>query len=173
MAWHAGPVLSASSPDARAKRTLVASAGLHPHTLQTLKTLAHGYGMDEQPTDEIYRAFAATNGPTNASLLVRTAADPGSFARRIPVAVHDVDPRQPVSRIRTLESIRSTSLAPGTAVSRPATNPPVTDSARARVRPRERSSASGVASTSGDGRRRTSLRGPFLRDDGAEEAFEA
>ena len=25
---------------------IVASAGLHPHTLQTLRTLAHGYGMD-------------------------------------------------------------------------------------------------------------------------------
>ena len=28
------------------KRRIVASAGLHPHTLQTLRTLAHGYGMD-------------------------------------------------------------------------------------------------------------------------------
>jgi glycine dehydrogenase subunit 1 len=36
------------------KRTLVASAGLHPHTLQTLKTLAHGYDMDvvEVPLSE-------------------------------------------------------------------------------------------------------------------------
>jgi glycine dehydrogenase subunit 1 len=29
-----------------ARSRLVASAGLHPHTLQTLRTLAHGYGMD-------------------------------------------------------------------------------------------------------------------------------
>ena len=71
----------------------------------------HDYGMAEKPTDELYRSFAQT-GPLNASLLVRTAADPGSFARRIPAAVHDVDPRQPVSQIRTLESIRSHSLAP-------------------------------------------------------------
>jgi glycine dehydrogenase subunit 1 len=28
------------------KRRLVASAGLHPHTLQTLRTLAHGYDME-------------------------------------------------------------------------------------------------------------------------------
>jgi glycine dehydrogenase subunit 1 len=28
------------------KRRIVASAGLHPHTLQTLRTLAHGYEMD-------------------------------------------------------------------------------------------------------------------------------
>ena len=71
----------------------------------------HDYGMAEKPTDELYRAFAQT-APLNASLLVRTTADPGSFARRMPIAVHDVDPRQPVSQIRTLESIRSRSLAP-------------------------------------------------------------
>ena len=71
----------------------------------------HDYGMAEKPTDELYRAFAQT-APLNASLLVRTAADPGSFVRRIPAAVHEVDPRQPVSQIRTLESIRSHSLAP-------------------------------------------------------------
>jgi putative ABC transport system permease protein len=71
----------------------------------------HDYGMAEQPTDELYRALAQT-GPLSASLLVRTAADPGSFARRMPAAVHEVDPRQPVSQIRTLESIRRHSLAP-------------------------------------------------------------
>jgi ABC-type antimicrobial peptide transport system permease subunit len=43
---------------------------------------------------------------------VRTAADAGAFARRMPAIVHEIDPRQPVSRIRTLESIRSHSLAP-------------------------------------------------------------
>ena len=72
---------------------------------------AHDYGMAEKPTDEMYRAFAQT-GPLSASLLVRTAAEPGAFARRIPAAVRTVDPRQPVSQIRTLEAIRSHSLAP-------------------------------------------------------------
>ena len=71
----------------------------------------HDYGMAEKPTDELYRSFFQT-GPLNASLLVRTAADPGAFAHRMPAAVHAVDPRQPVSQIRTLEAIRSTSLAP-------------------------------------------------------------
>jgi ABC-type antimicrobial peptide transport system permease subunit len=67
--------------------------------------------LDEQPTDEVYRAFAQTS-PLNATLMVRTAADPGSFSRRMPAIVHEVDARQPVSRIRTLEAIRSHSLAP-------------------------------------------------------------
>jgi predicted permease len=69
------------------------------------------YGLDEKPTDEVYRAFAQTQ-PLNATLFVRTAADAGAFARRMPAIVHEIDPRQPVSRIRTLESIRSHSLAP-------------------------------------------------------------
>jgi len=72
---------------------------------------AHDYGMAEKPTDELYRSLAQT-GPLSASLLVRTAADPGSFSRRMPALVHDVDVRQPVSQIRTLEAIRSRSLAP-------------------------------------------------------------
>jgi putative ABC transport system permease protein len=69
------------------------------------------YGLDAKPTDELYRAFAQT-GPLNATLFVRTAADPAPFARRIPTVVHEVDARQPVSRIRTLEAVRSHSLAP-------------------------------------------------------------
>jgi predicted permease len=71
----------------------------------------HDYGMAEKSTDELYRSFAQT-APLNASLLVRTAADPNAFARQIPADVHAIDPRQPVSQIRTLESIRSHSLAP-------------------------------------------------------------
>ncbi|HMJ87505.1 MAG TPA: FtsX-like permease family protein, partial [Vicinamibacterales bacterium] len=70
-----------------------------------------GYALDEKPTDEIYRAFAQT-APLNATLLIRAASDPSAFARRIPDVVHEVDARQPVSRIQTLEAVRSRSLAP-------------------------------------------------------------
>jgi hypothetical protein len=45
-------------------------------------------------------------------LLVRTAGDPNTFAHRIPAIVREVDPRQPVSRIQTLDAIRNRSLAP-------------------------------------------------------------
>ena len=69
------------------------------------------YALDAKPTDEIYRAFAQT-APLNATLLVRAASDPSVFARRIPDVVHEVDARQPVSRIQTLEAVRSRSLAP-------------------------------------------------------------
>ena len=66
---------------------------------------------ERSPTDELYQPFART-GPLSATLLVRTAGDPDAFAQRIPAIVRDVDPRQPVSRIQTLEAIRSRSLAP-------------------------------------------------------------
>jgi predicted permease len=80
-------------------------------TIVGLVNDTHDYGLNEAPIDEVYRAFAQTS-PLNATLLVRTAVDPESFARRVPALVHEVDARQPVSRIRTLESIRSHSLAP-------------------------------------------------------------
>jgi predicted permease len=80
-------------------------------TIVGLVNDTHDYGLDEKPTPEVYRAFAQTS-PLNATLFVRTAANPGSFARRVPELVHEVDARQPVSRIRTLEAIRSHSLAP-------------------------------------------------------------
>jgi putative ABC transport system permease protein len=69
------------------------------------------YGLDAAPTDELYLPFAQT-GPLNATVFVRTAADPAPFAKRIPAIVRQVDARQPVSRIRTLEAVRSHSLAP-------------------------------------------------------------
>jgi ABC-type antimicrobial peptide transport system permease subunit len=80
-------------------------------TIVGLVNDTHDYGLNEAPIDEVYRAFAQTS-PLSATLLVRTSADPGSFARRVPALVHEVDARQPVSRIRTLEAIRSRSLAP-------------------------------------------------------------
>ena len=69
------------------------------------------YGLDASPTDELYQPFARI-GPLYGTLFVHTAGDPSPFAQRIPTIVRAVDPRQPVSRIRTLESIRSRSLAP-------------------------------------------------------------
>ena len=69
------------------------------------------HGLATAPTDELYQPFART-GPLGATILARTAGDPATFSRRIPALVHEVDPRQPVSQIQTLEAIRSHSLAP-------------------------------------------------------------
>jgi putative ABC transport system permease protein len=94
-------------------RRISLNAGRTWMTIVGLVNDTHDYGLQEKPIDEVYRAFAQTSpGPLNATLLVRTAADPVSFGRRLPALVHEVDARQPVSQIRTLEAIRSHSLAP-------------------------------------------------------------
>jgi putative ABC transport system permease protein len=45
------------------------------------------------------------------SLLVESAADPGELGKAITAAVHSLDPRQAVERVRTLEQIQSEWLA--------------------------------------------------------------
>src|SRR6185436_12376553 len=62
-------------------------------------------------TDELYQPFART-GSLSATLLVGTTRDPEDLAQRIPVAVRAIDPRQAVSRVQTLETIRGRSLEP-------------------------------------------------------------
>ena len=99
------------------KHKLVASAGLHPHSIETLRTLAHGYGMEvvEVPLrdgvtdpDEWARAidsdtsaaiFAQPNfygAVEDAQELSRIAKEQagsdGSASDRAPVVVAQVDP---------------------------------------------------------------------------------
>jgi ABC-type antimicrobial peptide transport system permease subunit len=68
-------------------------------------------GLDAGPADEVYRPFAQ-GGFLAATLLVRTTGDTAPFARRLPDVIHSVDPRQPVSRILTLDAIKRHWLAP-------------------------------------------------------------
>jgi predicted permease len=68
------------------------------------------YGLDSDVEDVIYlplaqRPFRVT------SLVVRTAAEPWSMGRQLTQAVYEVDPEQPVARVRTLEEVRSNSIA--------------------------------------------------------------
>src|SRR6478672_3708172 len=56
---------------------LVASAGLHPHTLQTLRTLAHGYGMD---VVEVPLVSGSAGGVTDLDAWARAIDDETSAA---------------------------------------------------------------------------------------------
>jgi putative ABC transport system permease protein len=68
------------------------------------------YGLASAPPDEIY--LAMPQFPMLAgSLLVRTAGSPLSLQRLVSATVHSIDPDQPVDRFRTLEQVRSNSLA--------------------------------------------------------------
>jgi predicted permease len=68
------------------------------------------YGLQSEPTDEVYLPFAQL--PIREStLLVRTTADPGAMARRIGEEVLAIDPGQPVANVQTLEEVRGEALA--------------------------------------------------------------
>src|SRR5262249_6698620 len=95
-----------------ARSRIVISAGLHPHTIETLRTYAHGYGMEvvEVPlsagvTDADAWAGAIGAGPTSAAIFaqpnfygaVEDAQELAGAARRAggeqpPVVVCQVDP---------------------------------------------------------------------------------
>ena len=68
------------------------------------------YGLESEPTDEVYLPFAQL--PIREStFLVRTTADPGAMARRIGEEVLAIDAGQPVANVQTLEEVRGEALA--------------------------------------------------------------
>jgi putative ABC transport system permease protein len=71
------------------------------------------YGLSTDATDELYLPFdQVTRGNVlGATLLVRTMSDPRTAVHSLQQVVRTIDPRQPVSRIRTLEEVRNQSLA--------------------------------------------------------------
>jgi putative ABC transport system permease protein len=69
------------------------------------------YGPDKPAADELYVPFAQNVSPV-ASLLVRTREDPTPLMRQLVASVYAIDPEQPVARIRTIEQLRSQTLAP-------------------------------------------------------------
>ena len=69
------------------------------------------YGLDTSAVDEVYVPFDQ-RAPLSATLLVRTNDDPTSVRQGLEDAVRAIDPRQPVSRVRTLDHVRDASLAP-------------------------------------------------------------
>lgn len=67
------------------------------------------YGLDREPTDEIYGPLA--QNPNGSFLLVRTLSDPMSMARLVRDVVHRVDPQTAVDQVKTLEQVRDDSVA--------------------------------------------------------------
>jgi predicted permease len=70
-----------------------------------------GYGQEPRPT--IYLPYAQNNNvATPVSLVVRTASDPTRQVAAVKAAVWQVDPAQPLSDVRLLESFLADSLGP-------------------------------------------------------------
>jgi predicted permease len=68
------------------------------------------YGLNRPPMDTLY-APLLQNAQLGGALMVHTVTDPSSMTRTIVGAVHEVDPLQPVARIRTLDDIHNEWLA--------------------------------------------------------------
>ena len=70
----------------------------------------HQYGLDKQSEETLY--VPQDQGPpvTGAHLLVRTRVDPMHAANQIASIIHQVDPQQPVTEMRTLDQLRSLQL---------------------------------------------------------------
>ena len=73
------------------------------------ETNARFDGLDRDPGDQLYQAFAQSGFGTN--LVIRTAVEPVSLMRDIRLAVHQLDPEQAIAALRTMPEIVSERLA--------------------------------------------------------------
>jgi len=67
------------------------------------------YGLDREPGHELYRPFAQQ--PGWGAVLVRTRVESSRVIALLRRAVREMDPEQPVDRIRPLSEVRSESVA--------------------------------------------------------------
>jgi hypothetical protein len=67
------------------------------------------YGLDREPGHELYRPFAQQ--PGWGAVLVRTRVESSRVVALLRRAVREMDPEQPVDRIRPLSEVRSESVA--------------------------------------------------------------
>ncbi|PZR72346.1 MAG: hypothetical protein DLM73_13575 [Chthoniobacterales bacterium] len=72
--------------------------------------------IDAPPQDEIHLPLRAGNALTAGSLMVRVHGAPGMLRKELREAIRRVDPQQPVTRIETLEQVRTRALASPTLI---------------------------------------------------------
>jgi putative ABC transport system permease protein len=72
--------------------------------------------IDSEPQDEIHFPLRGGNALTAGSLVVRTHGAPGGLRQDLREAIRRVDPQQPVTRIETLEQVRTRALASPTLI---------------------------------------------------------
>jgi len=68
------------------------------------------YGLDKEPEDTAYVPLDQ-NAIQDAHLMVRTRGEPLLLANTIATMIHQIDPQQPVTQIRTLDQMRAAQLA--------------------------------------------------------------
>ena len=67
------------------------------------------YGLNREPTDELYRPVRQTGGAGN--LLVRTTVAPSVMMAQLRQAVYAVNPENAIDQAQTLENVRNESIA--------------------------------------------------------------
>jgi putative ABC transport system permease protein len=72
--------------------------------------------IDTEPQDEIHFPLRAGNALNAAAIVVRTHGAPGGLRQELRQAIRRVDPQQPVTRIETLEQVRTRALASPTLI---------------------------------------------------------
>jgi putative ABC transport system permease protein len=100
VAWT-GEILKLFGPSAGAWRTVVGVTGD-----------TRDDGLDNQPTSTMYQVFGAGFPVFGATLIVRTRSDPAAIAPTVMRAVRELNPRQLIEQVRTLEQIRDDAVAP-------------------------------------------------------------
>ena len=86
--------------------------GAHWLTIGGIVGDVHQNGLSAEVTAEIYLPlFNPQNTGTDTRVIVRTAGDPTPMGNAIRAAVHEIDSRQPVVSIQTLEHLRNTTLS--------------------------------------------------------------
>jgi len=83
--------------------------GEHWATIVGVVGDVHEFGLNHAPSPEFF--IPETQGANPSALLIKTSAEPGSIARQITRAVHDVDSQAAVTRVMTLEQARYESMA--------------------------------------------------------------
>jgi predicted permease len=84
--------------------------GVHWRTIVGIVGDVRQNSLSNARTDEIYLPFEAVLG-TDIRVLVRTAGNPAPVAAQITRAVREIDPREPVVSIQSLEELRGVRLA--------------------------------------------------------------
>jgi predicted permease len=86
--------------------------GAHWLTVVGVAGDVHQNGLSTDITDEIYLPlFNPNNAGTDLRVLVRTTSDPTPMANAIRGAVKEIDPRQAVVSVQTLDELRDTKLS--------------------------------------------------------------
>jgi len=79
-------------------------------TIVGIVSNARQYGLNKDIEDGVYFPQAQITFMGDPHLLIRTRDDPKYIASQVVSIIHQIDPRQPVTDIRTLDQLRSAQL---------------------------------------------------------------